>query len=305
MTMLGRLAVLGGDLRECEIARLAADEGFSVRLYDAPAAAAAAGVTTTSSAEEALRDADVILLPIPHMTGDVVFAPHASAPIVLTEKLLGLARHGAVLITGAFPAGLRERASRAGIVVHEYGEQEGLKRMRGPLIAEAALKALDEQGLGPKPGSTAVVVGIGAIGGPLVRMLAARGVKVRAAARDPATIPTDLGPMLAGAIRFAELRYAVADIALLIATTAGRAVGSDVLVAVPAAATIADVASPPGSFDYGDRQDLATRVRWLRGLGGRQPQRIGAAQWQVIRGHLAACGIPLRHQEEEQSAGTR
>lgn len=305
MSIVGRLAVLGGDLRECEIARLAADEGFSVRLYGAPAAPATGGVSASSSAADALRDADAILLPIPHMTGEAVFAPQAPAPILLTEELLGLARRGAVLVTGAFPAGLRERASRAGIVVREYGEQEALKRMRGPLIAEAALKVLDEQGLGPKPGSIAAVVGIGAIGGPLARLLAARGVQVRAAARDPAAISADVRPLLAQAIRFTELRQAVADIGLLIATTAGRAIGVDVLTAVPARATIADVASPPGSFDYGDRQDIATRVRWLRALGGRQPQRIGAAQWRVIRTHLVACGIPLGPQAEEQGAGTR
>ncbi|MCC7047413.1 MAG: hypothetical protein IT562_11945 [Alphaproteobacteria bacterium] len=304
MTMPRKLAVLGGDLRECEIARLAAQEGLGAWLYGAPTAPATAGVTTASSAAEAVRDADVILLPIPHMTGDVVFAPHAAAPIVLTEDLLALARRGAVLVTGAFSAGLRERARRIGMVVREYGEQESLKRMRGPLIAEAALQALEEQGLGPKPGSVAIVVGLGAIGGPLARMLAARGVQVRPAVRDPAAIPPDLRPLLAEPVKFTELRHAVADSALLIATTAGRAIGADVLAAMPAAATIADVASPPGSFDHGDRQDLAARVRWLRALGGRQPQRIGAAQWQVIRAHLVECGIPLRPREEE-NAGTR
>lgn len=294
MTGPGRLAVLGGDLRELEIARLAAAEGFTVALYGTPASAATAGIAFASSAADALRGANVILLPIPHMTGDTVFAPHAPAPIVLSEELLALAARGGVLISGAVPAGLRERASRVGIAICEYGEQESLKAMRGPLIAEAALAALDEQGRGAQAGSTAVVVGIGAIGGPLARLLGGRGVRVRAATRNPAAIPADLRASLCGAIPFTELRRNVADVSLLIATTGQRAIGADVLAALPAAATIADVASPPGSFDCGERRDLAERVRWLRALGGRQPQRIGAAQWQVIRAHLADRGILAR-----------
>lgn len=291
MTEPGRVAVLGGDLREPEIARHALAEGFSVSIHGAPTATVAPGVTIAAAAADAVRGARVILLPIPHMTGDVVFAPHAPTPIVLNEELLALAAPRAVLVSGACPAVVRERARRLGIDVREYGEQESLKAMRGPLIAEAALAALDEQGRGPPPGSIAVVVGMGAIGAPLVRLLTARGVRVRAATRNPAATPADLKASASQVIPFTELRGNVGDVSLLIATTAGRAIGAEVIAVLPPAATIADVASPPGSFDHGDRPELAKRVLWLRALGGRQPQCIGAAQWRVIRQQLVECGI--------------
>jgi dipicolinate synthase subunit A len=286
----GRLAVLGGDRREPEIARLAAADGFDVRVYGAPAGPLPPGVVYAASAAEALRDARVIVLPVPRMTGQSVFAPDAASPIKLDDSLLGLAARGAVLITGAANDALRERATRYGIAVLEYGEDDDLRSIRGPLIAEAALATLDEDGRGPAPGSTAAVVGLGAIGVPLVRLIASRGAHVLAVTRSPSAVPSDLADAVTAVIAFADLRNSVSGVSLVIATTGGRAVGADVLAALRPDAIVADVASPPGSFDCAGDPALSTRVLWLRALGGRQPLRLGAAQWQVIRTRLIECG---------------
>jgi dipicolinate synthase subunit A len=281
-----RMAVLGGDRREPEIARLAAADGFDVRVFGVPAEPSLPASMRVASAADAMRGADAILLPVPHMTGEVVFAPHVVPPIVLDDGLLGLAARRAVLITGAATPLLRERAARHGIVVHEYGEDEGLKSMRGPLIAEATLEALDEAGRGPAPGSTAVVVGLGAIGVPLARLLAGRGVRVLAATRNPLAVPQGLAGALDATIPFADLCNRVSAASLLVATPGDRVVGANVLRALPPDAVVADVASPPGSFDYTHDPALAARVMWLRALGGRYPVRLAAAQWRAIRQRL-------------------
>jgi dipicolinate synthase subunit A len=286
-----RIAVLGGDRREPEIARLAAADDFDVRVFGAPADTALPGALRVESAADAMRGADVIVLPVPHMTNDLVFAPHAAAPIKLDGDLLGLALSGAVLITGAANQMLRESAARRGIAVFEYGEDDGLKSMRGPLIAEAALEALDEAGRGPAPGSIAVVVGLGAIGAPLVRLLAGHGVQVLAVTRNPSAVPSGLAGAAAAVIAFTDLQNHVSGASHFIATTGGRAVGADVLAALRPDAVIADVASPPGSFDCAGDPSLSARVLWLRALGGRHPARLAAAQWQVIRARLVECGI--------------
>ncbi len=290
MKTRARMTVLGGDRREPEIARLAAADGFDVRVYGVPAGPTPPGVVHAASAADALRDAQVIVLPVPHMTDDLVFAPHAAAPIKLDDDLLGLVASGAVLITGAANQMLRELAARHGIAVFEYGEDDGLKSMRGPLIAEATLEALDEAGRRPAPGSTAAVVGLGAIGAPLVRLFAGRGVQVLAVTRSPSIVPSDLADAATDVIAFTDLRNSVSGVSHFIATTGGRAVGSDVLAALRLDAVVADVASPPGSFDCAGDPALSARVFWLRALGGRHPARLAAAQWQVIRARMVECG---------------
>src|SRR5690606_20615240 len=80
MDLSGRvIAVVGGDEREREIARLAATTGAEVRAYGFPwPEGGIAGVILSDSAAQALAGADYALFPIPGIATDgTLFAPAA------------------------------------------------------------------------------------------------------------------------------------------------------------------------------------------------------------------------------------
>ena len=110
MSLTGiRIAVVGGDEREQEIARLAAAEGAEVAAYGFPwPDGGLAGVTPAASAAEALRAARYALFPIPGIAADgSLFAPAAPEPIVPDEGLLAELAPGAHVILGAADEPLR------------------------------------------------------------------------------------------------------------------------------------------------------------------------------------------------------
>src|SRR5205823_6244392 len=84
------VAVVGGDEREQEIARLAGETGADVRAYGFPwPQGGLDGVTLAASAQAALAGARFALFPIPGIGLDgALFAPAAPAPIVPDEQLL-------------------------------------------------------------------------------------------------------------------------------------------------------------------------------------------------------------------------
>src|SRR5690606_41497082 len=97
-----KIAVVGGDAREQEIARLAASTGATVTAYGFPwPAEGIPGVELATSPEEAMRGADYALFPIPGQAdnGDL-FAPHAPAPIRPNRELLSVMARPAAIILG-------------------------------------------------------------------------------------------------------------------------------------------------------------------------------------------------------------
>ena len=99
------IAVVAGDEREREIARLAAATGARVRGFGFPwPADGIEGVEHAATADEALEGADYAFFPIPGIAADgSLFAPDHPDPIVPTPE--HARRHG---------AGRRDRPGRRG-----------------------------------------------------------------------------------------------------------------------------------------------------------------------------------------------
>ncbi|GAB4167914.1 MAG: hypothetical protein OHK0024_03110 [Thalassobaculales bacterium] len=274
-----RLAVLGGDGREARIAARAAAEGYDVVSFAVPG-----GPRPAASLEQALRGAAVAVLPVPAMTGDRLFAPDWPEPLHLSDQALAGMAAGGLLVSGSAEAGLRRRALALDIRVATYGDDPGLAALRGPLIAAAAVAELARRGRMPGRGEVAGVVGLGRIGAPLARLLAGGGARVIGFARKPMAA---FQPAEVAIAPLRDLDALAGGFGFLAATCGGWAVGPSVLRALRPAATVLDLASPPGSFDAGGDADLARRIIWLRGLGGALPEALGDAQWQAIRARLA------------------
>ena len=284
-----RIAVVAGDEREREIARLAAATGATVTAYGFPwPDGGIDGVNLAASAAEALDGARYALFPIPGITPDgALFAPAAPAPIVPDAELLAGMEAGAWIILGMADDGLRAAAAAHGIGLSEYEDDRQLMLERGPAIVEGALRAAVEHTDVTIHAAQVAVVGHGTIGGLLARTLRAVGAHVTVVARNPVqraeahanglgAAPLEMLPRLAGAMQ------------MVFSTVPARVVDAEVLRALPRGALVMDLAAPPGGVDLKAARQLGHRAVWARGLGRRAPVTVGASQWGGVRRRIEA-----------------
>lgn len=300
MRLAGRnVAIVGGDEREQEIARLAAIAGARVTAFGFPwPEEGIAGVEPAASAEEALRGADYALFPIPGIAADgSLFAPAASVPIFPGVELLRTLAPGAHVILGAADEGLRAAAIETGVKLHEYEHDKELMLLRGPAIIEGALAAVIANTRVTIHEANVCLVGHGTIGALFARALVLLGASVTVAARNPVQRAAARASG-AAAVPLTDLPALAPDLAMLFSTVPAAVVDRVVLERLPRGALVMDIAAPPGGVDLDAARALGHVAVWARGLGRRAPVTVGASQWSGIRKRIEAI-------EEEHSGGGR
>lgn len=283
-----RIAVVAGDEREREIARLAAAEGAEVRAFGFPwPAAGITGVTPVDSIEAALDGADYALFPIPGITADGgLFAPEHGAPIIPSSDALAAMAPGATIILGIADPHLRAAAEPHGIGFDEYEHDRELMLLRAPAIVEGALRIAVEMTDVTIHASEVVVVGFGNIGGLLASSLRALGAHVTVAARNPIQ-RAEAYAIGATPLPLAELPEQAGRFAMVFSAVPAAVVGREVLERLPPDSLVMDLAAPPGGVDLDLARQLGHRAVWARGLGRRAPITVGGSQWTGIRRRIA------------------
>ena len=281
-----RIAVVGGDERDPEIARLAAETGASVRAFGLPwPDAGVAGVTLAEDPQSAVAEADYLLLPIPVGVGLEIYAPHSERPIVADAELLGLASAGAHAFLGRATPEFRQAAGEAGVTLHEYDPDRELMLLRGPAIVEGALQLAIENTDITINDASVVVVGYGNIGSLLARRLLALGARVHVAARNPIQRASAYAD---GAIPIPleELPELAPSLEMVFSTVPAQVVGRDLLERLPRGSLVLDIAPPPDHADLDLAAELGHRAVWARGLGRRAPVTVGRSQWMGLRRYI-------------------
>lgn len=275
------IAIVGGDEREQEIARLAAaGSGATVRAFGFPwPQHGIQGVTHMGSAREALSGARVALFPIPGIATDGSL--FGTVAIIPTEDLLRVMAPGAHIILGKADARLAQAAAARGISLHEYEHDQELMLLRAPAIAEAAVKIIIENTSITIHGADICVVGLGNIGKVLLRTLIALGAHVTGAARNPVQRAA-AQTMGARSLPLDQLENAVSRFDVMLSTAPAPVVTPTIIDRLPAHALIVDLAAPPGSCDLDYARKTGRKAIWARALGRRAPVTVGASQWSGI-----------------------
>lgn len=277
------IAVVGGDEREREIARLAAASGATVRAYGFPwPPAGIAGVELAQSAQKAVEGAHYALFPIPGIGDDgALFAPAAPAPILPDADLLSRLAAGAHVLLGRADARLRAAAEATGVTLVEYEDDVELMLLRGPAIVEGALQLAIQHTDVTIHAATVCVVGQGTIGKLLTRTLVQLGADVHVAARNPVQ-RAEAYAAGAQALPLDGLPGLAPRLAMLFSAVPARVVGREILERLPPGSLVMDVAAPPGGVDLPAAEALGHRAVWARGLGRRAPVTVGGSQWTGI-----------------------
>jgi dipicolinate synthase subunit A len=280
------IAMLGGDAREREIARLAASTGAQIRGYGFPwPPEGIPGVDPAPDPAAALAGAHVALFPVPGMADGALFAPAASGPIVPSPDLLGLMAPGATIVLGRADDRLRRAASQAGVSLREYEDDQELMLLRAPAVVEGVLGAAIGATDVTIHGALMAVVGYGSIGSLLALTLVRLGGRVRVVARNPVQ-RAHAKAVGAEALPLEALPALAPELDMLFSTVPERVVGPEVLHSLKSGALIVDIAAPPGGVDLDLARALGHEAIWARGMGARAPVTVGRSQWKGIEARI-------------------
>ena len=271
------VAVVGGDEREQEIVRCALATGAEVRSCGfARSDETISGEVRCDSAEQAMKGAHYVLMPIPGMTPDG--AIFGNQHIVPDAALLGLIAPGGHIILGKPDAGLTAAAEQTGITLHPYEHDNELMLLRAPAIVEGVLKLIIEATEFTIHRSKTVIVGQGNIGSVLTNTMVKLGARVTVAARNPVQ-RAGAETLGADTIALEGLEAAVADADIVISTVPFPLVTAAVIDRTPSHAIIVDMSAPPGGCALDHARETGRKAIWARALGRYAPVTVGRSQW--------------------------
>jgi dipicolinate synthase subunit A len=281
------IAIVGGDEREPEIARLAAATEAHVTAFGIPwPEDGIPGVERGSSALETVTGANYILLPVPVGVGLILYAPAADEPIMADKTFFSRAAAAAHAFCGLATPDIRQAAQAAGVSIHDYDSDRELMLLRGPAIVEGAVQqAIDATDVTINDASV-VVVGFGTIGALLARTLRALGARVYVAARNPTQRAAAYADGLIP-VPLEELPDLAPTLSMVFSTVPAAVVSRPLLERLPTGALVLDLAPPPDHADLDAAAELGLRAVWARGLGRRAPVTVGRSQWTGLHRYIS------------------
>ncbi len=261
------VSVIGGDLRTLTLARLLAEDGYSVRIFGFDKDIDTKGHTKAKSLREAVSG-EIIILPIPASSdGVTINAPYAEKPLLLEDffAMIGSTR---LVLAGHISPSISAWFDREGIAYIDYYNREELMVKNAIPTAEGAIAiALSEMPV-TLFGSKALVVGYGRIGKILARLLVSMGAKVTVSARRWGDLAWIEGAG-AKAVNTAKIKDGIGEYDVIFNTVPNLVLGEAELLDMNEDALIIDLASTPGGVDLKTAKDLKRRVIWALSLPGK------------------------------------
>ncbi|SHH06157.1 dipicolinate synthase subunit A [Thermosyntropha lipolytica DSM 11003] len=264
-----KIAVLGGDDREIILISELVKMGATVVVAGFPKEKVGHGAFVVKNAEEACKDAQVVILPLPGTDNEgVVRAVYAEEKLVLTEKAIQrLASHALVIIGSARPY-LKEWAKKYNFTLLEVIEMDELAILNSIPTAEGAIKIAIEETPITIHGSKTCVIGFGRVGITLARVLKALGADVTVVARNGGQLARayEMGCIRAD---FSSLRDVISHTDICFNTVPDMVLTKDILKYANPDIVIIDLATQPGGTDFEAANRYGLKAILAPGLPGK------------------------------------
>lgn len=263
------VAVVGGDRRQVEVARLFVDDGADVRVVGVPDAARVRRATVCTSLEDALDGAALVVGPVQGETADGwIPSEDAAASLRFSRANLSRLRTGANLCIGIGTPRLAALCDEVGVRLLPYRDRDDFAILNAIPSAEGAILYAMQRTERTLHGGEALVLGFGRTGAVLCRALHGLGARVTAAARRP----EHLARAVAEGYRpcaFGRLNGVLERADVIFNTVPARVLGLEQLRRVRRECPILDLASAPGGVDFEVARQLGLDAALLPGLPGR------------------------------------
>lgn len=260
-------AVVGGDLRQIEVARALTDLFKEVRIYGHPASEVPTAVVFGASLAE-LVHMNVIVLPITGVNEAGYALSYKSEPLINFERIIHSLNKGTWIITGSIPQKWLDRAIDLQLKVFEYAENDELAILNSIPTAEGALQIAMEQLPITIHNSTVVVVGFGRVGITVARVFKALGARTIIAARRPASLARAWEQGYEK-IDIESLAEVITSADIIINTVPVLVLNEALIAQVSHQSIIIDLASSPYGTDIEAANKLNIKVITAPGLPGK------------------------------------
>lgn len=260
-------AIVCGDMRSYELAKILIEKGHRVKLYGFNALNVQEKITGENSIKDAVKDVDVVITPIP-MTRDGINinAPYDEGDIPI-EELFRSMNEDQVLIGGKTGACMAMKESY-GIKVVDIMDREEMAVLNAIPTAEGALQLALEEMKTTIHGSESLVLGFGRIGKVMANLLKAVGSEVSVLARKHSDISW-IKVYGYTPVYIYDLKKALANTDLIINTIPKVILNEGLLKEIEEDTLIIDLASMPGGIEYGEVQRRDLKVIHALGLPGK------------------------------------
>lgn len=285
-----RIALLGGDRRELELARVLIQLGARVKVVGfPPSLPELVGAIQVKTAAEALADAEVVVAPMSNtdQEGRIKVVLDPNCEIHLTDELFSVLPPGTPFFIGAAKPCVRELAARHQLCLIETAEIDEIAVLNSIPTAEGAIQIAMEELPITIHGSRSVVLGFGRCGMTLARMLAGIGAQTTVVARNPVQLARarEMGLRTA---TFDELAETVKEAEIIFNTVPAVVLTRDILVLLDRDVLIVDIASAPGGVDYAAARELGIDAILAPGLPGKvAPKTAGQILAQCLPALIA------------------
>lgn len=263
--MIKQIAVIGGDLRIVKLVEMLEKENYLISTYGLEKAK---DVTTKcSSMEECIKDADIVLGPLPlSSNGEYINTPFSENKIAIDDLLNNI--EGKTFIAGSIKQEVYDKINGKNITVFDIVKREELAVLNAISTAEGAIQIAINETPRNVHGNNVLVLGFGRIGKVLSKMLDGIGAHVACEARKT----TDLAWIKAYGyepINLIELKEHLHKFDIIINTIPYIVLTKEMLQEVKEDALIIDLASNPGGVDRNAIKELGIKFNWALSLPGK------------------------------------
>lgn len=263
-----KFAVVGGDLRSVKLANLFEAQGNIVDIYGFENAGFETGIEESANIEEAIRDADVVIGPLPCSNDDETLnAPFQKGRIYINDVFKKMSKNQ-LFIAGRISEKISHLAQIYNVYSTDLLQREEMAVLNAIPTAEGAIQIAMEEMPITLHGSNILILGFGRIGKILAKMLDGLGSNVYVEARKYADIAW-IRSYHYKPVFLNELSENIGKMNIVFNTIPHIVLDSDILKKVRKDALIVDLASKPGGVDFNKAKEMGVKTIWALSLPGK------------------------------------
>lgn len=266
--MKGVIGVIGGDLRNIELAKLLTDKGYIVKTYGL-------AENENLNLEEFLCNTKYIVGGTPFSRDGETLNFTYSKEKVSVERFFNIMNEEQTLFAGSIGENIRSMLTRYNLKFCDLLDDEDMAVLNAIPSAEGAIEIALRSMKSTLHSSNCLILGYGRIGKVLSNMLKGFNSKVYIAARrasDLAWIKT----MGCIPIKYLELENIIGKIDVIFNTVPSVVLDEKELKKIDKKTIIIDLASKPGGINFEKAKELNIETYWALGLPGKVAPKSAA-----------------------------
>jgi dipicolinate synthase subunit A len=264
----GKIAVLGGDLREKVLLAKLVEKDFTVMVAARSSEMTPNGISITTDIKQALRDADCLVLPMPGLREDNKIFAASGHRLYLTEEDLSLLPAGTPILVGVANDLLQKAVQKYKLELLPMAGENAIAIPNAMATAEGAIAiAISESPL-LLAKSIGIIIGYGRVGRALALRLQALGMQLIVVDKDKEVLVQ--AQKNGFSVMQSKFCSQIADqVDFIFNTAPAPVIDKEMIEKLKENTLIVDIASFPGGTDFVAAKEIGIKALLAAGLPGK------------------------------------